>query len=86
VQPTDDHPHTAFEVPAEAFDFCCRALEAAEIPYDGPTRRGPPGRASLYFLDPFGNHLEVYADSGYTGAVEDRPPEWRPDMVYTWPK
>ncbi|WP_437610109.1 hypothetical protein WMF20_01680 [Sorangium sp. So ce834] len=48
----------------------------------GPTRLGPPGQASLYFNDPFGNRLELVT-LGFTGEI----PVGAPDvsaLEYTW--
>lgn len=84
VEFKDDHPHYAFLVRGEDMDFVADTLRAAEIPFDGPSRRGPVGGASLYFLDPFGNKLEYNCDSGYTGDVADRPPIWSEALRYTW--
>ena len=81
-----DHPHYAFEVDGDNIDLCAEALRKASIPFDGPSLRGPRGGASLYFLDPFGNHLEYHCTTGYTGEVEDRPPVWDKRMEYTWPR
>ncbi|MCY1078883.1 VOC family protein [Archangium lansingense] len=41
---------------------------------DGPRRLGPPGHASVYFADPFGNVLE-FVTMGYRGPVTDGPPD-----------
>lgn len=70
---TVGHPHYAFAVPARDLPAWQRRLAAAGVPIDGPLRLGPPGHASIYFNDPFGNHLEITC-MGYTGAVEQRPP------------
>jgi catechol 2,3-dioxygenase-like lactoylglutathione lyase family enzyme len=56
-----DHPHYAFAVPAWQLLRWKAHLEAAGVHGFGPTRLGPPGQASLYFNDPFGNHLELCA-------------------------
>ena len=61
-------------VEVEAYD----QEDPASHGYAGRTPRtasmfGPPGHASIYFNDPFGNHLEITC-MGYTGAVEQRPP------------
>jgi hypothetical protein len=44
------------------------------VPIDGPRRLGPPGQASVYFADPFGNTLELVT-TGYEGVVLDGPPD-----------
>lgn len=61
---TQSHPHTAFRV-RDAQDMLQlkEALAAHGVLTYGPTRLGPPGQASLYFLDPFGNHLEFETDN-----------------------
>jgi catechol 2,3-dioxygenase-like lactoylglutathione lyase family enzyme len=70
---TIGHPHYAFAVsPSQLIDWR-RRLQAEGVRVDGPLRLGPPGHASIYFNDPFGNHLELTC-LGFTGAVEQRPP------------
>jgi len=60
-------------VPARDLLKWQRRLAAAGVKMDGPLRLGPPGHASIYFDDPFGNHLEITC-LGFSGAVEMRPP------------
>src|SRR5215472_13125362 len=67
------HPHYAFEVPPRDLLKWHARLTAKGIPTEGPLQLGPPGQASLYFNDPFGNHLEL-ACLGYPGAIAIRPP------------
>jgi len=67
------HPHYAFGVPARDLLKWQGRLAAAGVKMDGPLRLGPPGHASIYFDDPFGNHLEITC-LGFSGAVEMRPP------------
>jgi catechol 2,3-dioxygenase-like lactoylglutathione lyase family enzyme len=67
------HPHFAFKGTPRALREWRRMLEANGIPYDGPLQLGPPGQASLYFNDPFGNHLEITC-FGYDEAIPVRPP------------
>jgi len=56
---TAGHPHYAFQVsPRQLMKWKAR-LESHHVPTDGPLQLGPPGQASLYFNDPFGNHLEL---------------------------
>ncbi|MEA2639319.1 MAG: hypothetical protein QOF51_713 [Chloroflexota bacterium] len=86
VQFVDDHPHYAFLVAGEDIDRCAELLQERGIPFDGPSRRGPSGGASLYFHDPWGNKLEYNCQTGYTGEVADRPPVWSDDLRYSWPK
>jgi catechol 2,3-dioxygenase-like lactoylglutathione lyase family enzyme len=71
--PTLGHPHYAFGVPARDLPKWQRRLAAEGVGMDGPLRLGPPGHASIYFDDPFGNHLEITC-MGFTGTVEQRPP------------
>jgi catechol 2,3-dioxygenase-like lactoylglutathione lyase family enzyme len=71
--PAIGHPHYAFEVAARELPGWCERLRSAGVRIDGPLRLGPPGHASIYFNDPFGNHLELTC-LGFSGAVEQRPP------------
>jgi hypothetical protein len=57
-------------------------LEARGVPVDGPRRLGPPGHASLYFFDPFGNHLELET-MGFDLPVSFGPPE-HSKLPYEW--
>jgi catechol 2,3-dioxygenase-like lactoylglutathione lyase family enzyme len=68
------HPHIAFDVDHDALDRWIERLAAAGIRVDGPRRLGPPGHASVYFCDPFGNLLEL-ATMGYRGTVAMGPPD-----------
>jgi catechol 2,3-dioxygenase-like lactoylglutathione lyase family enzyme len=82
------HPHFAFEVSSAALAKWKRKFESRGIPVEGPLQLGPPGQASLYFNDPFGNHLELVT-MGYTGEVETRPPvmervRWQFDPATVW--
>ena len=67
------HPHYAFEVPARHLLRWKAKLEARGVPSEGPLQLGPPGQASLYFNDPFGNHLELVC-LGFSKAIPIRPP------------
>ena len=69
------HPHLAIGVAGEDLDRAKAALEEADVPTDGPRRLGPPGQASLYFLDPFGNKLEFV-----TNAYPGQPLVGAPDL------
>lgn len=76
------HPHYAFAVLPEDLSSLRDALNQAGVPTDGPRRLGPPGQASLYFNDPFGNHLEFTA-MGYMEPI----PVGAPDLSrleYQW--
>jgi hypothetical protein len=57
------------------------ALTANGIPSYGPTRLGQPGQASVYFQDPFGNHLEFETDSLPDAPVG--PPD-HSQLAYEW--
>lgn len=70
---TVGHPHFAFHVPARHLLTWKAKIEAHGIPTEGPLQLGPPGQASLYFNDPFGNHLELTC-FGFSRAVSIRPP------------
>jgi catechol 2,3-dioxygenase-like lactoylglutathione lyase family enzyme len=67
------HPHFAFRSTPRSLREWRRVFEANGIPFDGPLQLGPPGQASLYFNDPFGNHLEITC-FGYDEAIPVRPP------------
>jgi catechol 2,3-dioxygenase-like lactoylglutathione lyase family enzyme len=67
------HPHFAFKVTPQRLRKWRRYLEEAGIPCDGPLQLGPPGQASLYFNDPFGNHLEMTC-FGFSEDIPIRPP------------
>jgi catechol 2,3-dioxygenase-like lactoylglutathione lyase family enzyme len=80
--PLAGHPHHAFFVPPSELLGWKKRLGDAGVPTFGPTRLGPPGQASLYFNDPFGNHLELVTH----GFVPDIP-VGAPDMAslgYEW--
>ncbi len=67
------HPHYAFAVPPRHLLKWKARLEAQGVPTEGPLQLGPPGQASLYFNDPFGNHLELVC-LGFGRAIPIRPP------------
>ncbi|MBV8534964.1 MAG: VOC family protein [Alphaproteobacteria bacterium] len=78
---TAGHPHIAFRVSPRAMQEWQRLFDLRAIPYDGPIQLGPPGQASLYFNDPFGNHLEMTC-FGFSEPIPVRPPsmaslQWR---------
>jgi catechol 2,3-dioxygenase-like lactoylglutathione lyase family enzyme len=72
--PVRPHPHLAFAVAPEHLDVLRARLLDAGVPVDGPRRLGPPGHASVYFDDPFGNLLE-FTTSGYPREIPFGPPE-----------
>lgn len=79
------HPHVAFKVSPSGLKQWRQLLTDRGIPCDGPIQLGPPGQASLYFNDPFGNHLEVTC-LGFGEPIPVRPPEmthltWAPELL-----
>jgi catechol 2,3-dioxygenase-like lactoylglutathione lyase family enzyme len=68
------HPHLALNVDSDELDVFIARLVASGIRLDGPRRLGPPGHASVYFADPFGNLLELVT-MGYRGCVNEGPPD-----------
>jgi catechol 2,3-dioxygenase-like lactoylglutathione lyase family enzyme len=76
------HPHYAFRVsPGQMLKWKAR-LAAHGVPTDGPLQLGPPGQASLYFNDPFGNHLELEC-MGFPHEIPVRPPSM---ASVAWPQ
>ncbi|WP_437531032.1 VOC family protein [Sorangium sp. So ce726] len=76
------HPHCALWVAPGRLLAWKKRLTDAGVPTYGPTRLGPPGQASLYFNDPFGNRLEL-TTLGFTAEI----PAGAPDVSaldYTW--
>lgn len=71
--PAAGHPHLAFGVSPRDLTRWMARLAAHGVATDGPLQLGPPGQASVYFNDPFGNHLEITC-MGFTRAVAQRPP------------
>jgi catechol 2,3-dioxygenase-like lactoylglutathione lyase family enzyme len=80
--PLAGHPHHAFAVPAREMLRWRERLHRAGVPTFGPTRLGPPGQASLYFNDPFGNHLEIVTQ-GFVPPIPVGPPDMA-TLAYTW--
>jgi catechol 2,3-dioxygenase-like lactoylglutathione lyase family enzyme len=78
------HPHVALYVPPGRMLGWKKRLADAGVPTFGPTRLGPPGQASLYFNDPFGNHLEL-TTLGFTGEIPVGPPDMTA-LAYAWPR
>jgi catechol 2,3-dioxygenase-like lactoylglutathione lyase family enzyme len=83
-QPEADQPHThfAFRVSPSQIVRWKQKLEGVGVPTDGPRRLGPPGQASLYFNDPFGNHLEIQT-LGFEHNIPIGPPEME-RLAYKW--
>jgi catechol 2,3-dioxygenase-like lactoylglutathione lyase family enzyme len=71
--PASGHPHYAFRVPPRDLLKWKARLESRGVPTDGPLQLGPPGHASVYFNDPFGNHLELEC-MGFGKPIPVRPP------------
>ncbi|HWW21654.1 MAG TPA: VOC family protein [Steroidobacteraceae bacterium] len=66
------HPHYAFKVPARHLLKWKARFEQRGIPSEGPLQLGSAGQASLYFNDPFGNHLELVC-LGFAHPIPVRP-------------
>ena len=79
------HPHVAFRVKPGHFLRWKNLLAAKNVKISGPTRAGPPGQASFYFSDPFGNHLEIvtlgFVDHELPSGMHDRS-----HLNYKWSK
>jgi catechol 2,3-dioxygenase-like lactoylglutathione lyase family enzyme len=77
------HPHIALTVaPSKLLQWKERLLDRGVV-VAGPTRAGPPGQASIYFNDPFGNHLELVT----IGFVDEQIAIGMPDrskLNYAW--
>jgi catechol 2,3-dioxygenase-like lactoylglutathione lyase family enzyme len=73
---TQGHPHFAFRVPARELLKWKMRLEAHGVPTEGPLQLGFSGQASLYFNDPFGNHIEIVC-LGFPHPIPVRPPDFR---------
>ena len=83
--PAAGHPHFALKVSPRDMLRWQHVLQAKGIPADGPLQLGPPGQASLYFNDPFGNHLELTC-FGFSQRIPIRPPTtarlaWAPELI-----
>lgn len=52
----------AFRVPYEAVDVCAAELTAAGVPILSPPTDQPWRHRTLFFCDPDGNLVEIYAD------------------------
>jgi catechol 2,3-dioxygenase-like lactoylglutathione lyase family enzyme len=77
------HPHIAISVAPGRMLAWKRRLTDRGIPVVGPTRVGPPGQASLYFNDPFGNHLELVTIGFVDEALAVGMPD-RSRLDYAW--
>jgi catechol 2,3-dioxygenase-like lactoylglutathione lyase family enzyme len=70
---TAGHPHYAFHVPPRHLLKWKGLLDSHGVATEGPLQLGPPGQASLYLNDPFGNHLELVC-LGFSMPIPVRPP------------
>jgi catechol 2,3-dioxygenase-like lactoylglutathione lyase family enzyme len=77
------HPHLALMASSAHFLEWKRRLEARGVITAGPTQPGPPGQASFYFNDPFGNHLEIVT-MGFVGAELPVGVPDRSALNYRW--
>ena len=63
------HPHFAFAVEKQDIEAFTEHLKVMDVPFDGPRTHGGERVASIYFNDPWGNHLEIccndYSAAGY---------------------
>ncbi|MCX4240373.1 VOC family protein [Paraliomyxa miuraensis] len=73
--PLPPHPHLAFDVSPDDLGPLAARVGAFGVPLDGPRRLGPPGHASIYFTDPFGNLLELAAMGYEGGELAVGPPD-----------
>lgn len=78
------HPHLALRVDADELDSLTLRLIRAGVPCEGPRRLGPPGQASVYFADPWGQLLELVS-TDYRGSTELGPPDLR-KLAHHWAK
>lgn len=76
------HPHVALWVSPGDLGRWSKLLTDAGIPIQGPVRQGPPGAASVFFNDPFGNHIEL-STLGYLDEVNPDPVDTN-KLVYDW--
>ena len=76
------HPHIAIAVRPDALLGVRQRLNDHGVPTQGANRLGPPGHASVYFNDPFGNHLE-FQTLGFAGDVTMGPPD-PSALTYQW--
>lgn len=77
------HPHIAVTVAPGSFLRWKGRLEDHGVIVAGPTRPGPPGQASFYFNDPFGNHLEIVTLGFVTSDLPVGVPD-RSKLNYAW--
>lgn len=78
------HPHIGLAVAPPGFHGWRQRLLDHGVPVVGPRRLGPPGQASLYFNDPFGNHLEIHTDGIDTAGMPLGGPADDGELTYRW--
>jgi catechol 2,3-dioxygenase-like lactoylglutathione lyase family enzyme len=79
----DMHPHIALMAAPKDFLGWKRRLEAEGVVTTEIRRPGPPGQASFYFNDPFGNHLEIVT-LGFVGQTVAPGVPDRSHLDYSW--
>jgi catechol 2,3-dioxygenase-like lactoylglutathione lyase family enzyme len=77
------HPHIALMAAPEDYLGWKRRLEAEGVVTTEIMRPGPPGQASFYFNDPFGNHLEIITLGFVELALSPGVPD-RSHLDYIW--
>jgi catechol 2,3-dioxygenase-like lactoylglutathione lyase family enzyme len=77
------HPHIALRVRPGSFLKWRRRLAAHGVTVSEPRRAGPPGQASFYFNDPFGNRLELVTIGFVDQELEVGMPD-RSRLAYDW--
>ena len=77
------HPHIALMATPGRFLGWKRRLEAEGVRTTEITRPGPPGQASFYFNDPFGNHLELITLGFVAHDLKPGVPD-RSGLDYEW--
>jgi len=83
--PDSPHPHLAFAVAPGKLLKWKQHLTNRGVTVVGPCRLGPPGQASCYFQDPFGNQLELATIGFITHDLPIGPPP-RTGLGYDWPR
>jgi catechol 2,3-dioxygenase-like lactoylglutathione lyase family enzyme len=83
--PDSPHPHMAFAVSPDQLLRWKKRLTDHGVTVAGPCRLGPPGQASCYFQDPFGNQFELVT-LGFTNQDLPIGPPPRTDLAYNWPR
>lgn len=72
----------ALVVGSADLDMLRARLVSAGVPVDGPRLLGVLDRAAIYFIDPFGNKLELSANA-YPGRASEGMPDWHA-LSYEW--